>query len=163
MKHTTIFLMVLASYSNLAYSDWSDSVKSGWESTKEYSEKGWDKSKKYSSEAWSSTKNAWNSTNDTSLESEETRKQIRADQEDERFRDMWGNVFSQLKEGLAVVDEIKMAPDSTFFGDDKKSLRSDLNKILDKTLVLLEDDSINDYREKIEDLNQRIEGSKSNI
>jgi len=163
MKHTTIFLMVLASYSNLAYSDWSDSVKSGWESTKEYSEKGWDKSKKYSSEAWSNTKNAWNSTNDTSLESEETRKQIRADQEDERFRDMWGNVFSQLKEGLAIVDKIKVAPDSSFFGDDKKSLRSDLNKILDKTLVLLEDESINDYREKIEDLNQRIEGSKSNI
>jgi hypothetical protein len=155
--------MVLASYSNLAYSDWSDSVKSGWKATKDYSEKGWDKSKEYSSEAWNSTKDAWNSSKNTSLESEETRKQMRADQEDERFRDMWGNVFSQLKEGLAIVDEIKIAPDSALFGDDKKSLKGDLNKILDKTLVLLEDESINDYREKIEDLNQRIESSKNNI
>jgi hypothetical protein len=163
MKHTAIFLVVLASYSNLAYSEWTDSVKSGWESSKEYSQKGWDKSKEYSSEAWNSTVEAWDSTNALFSESEETRKQGRADQEDERFRDMWGNVFSQLEEGLNVVDEIKIAPDSTFFGDDKKSLRSDLNKILDKTLVLLEDESINDYRSKIEELNQRIEGSKSNI
>ena len=163
MKHTAIFLVVFASYSNIAYSEWTDSVKSGWEATKEYSEKGWDKSKEYSSEAWNSTKNAWDSTNASFSESEETRKKIRADQEDERFRNMWSNVFSQLEEGLSVVDEIKIAPDSAIFGDDKKSLRDDLNKILDKTLILLEDESINDYRAKIGDLNQRIEVSKNNI
>ena len=163
MRHTAIFLVVLTSYSNFAHSEWIDSVKSGWEATKEYSEKGWDKSKEYSSEAWNSTKNAWDSTNASFSESEETRKQIRAVQEDERFRNMWSNVFSQLEEGLIVVDEIKIAPDSAIFGDDKQSLRDDLNKILDKTLILLDDESINDYRAKIEDLNQRIEVSKNNI
>ncbi|MCU7836584.1 MAG: hypothetical protein KZQ83_15205 [gamma proteobacterium symbiont of Taylorina sp.] len=163
MNHTAIFFMVLVTYSNLAYSEWNDTVKKGWEATKEYSEKNWDKSKEYTSDVWNSTRNAWNSSNTTFSESEETRKQSRADQEDERFRNMWSNVFSQLEEGLSVVNEIKVAPDSTFFGDDKKSLRDDLNIILDKTIILLEDETINDYRIKIDNLKQRIKVSKNNI
>jgi len=163
MKQTIIFLLILVSYSNYAYSEWKDTAKSSWEATKEYSQKGWDKSREYSSDAWRRTRNAWDSKGSIFSESEETRKQSRADLEDERFRNMWGDVFSQLDNGLNVVDDIKAAPDSAFFGDDKQSLRKDLNKILDKTIVLLEDETINDYQEKIENLNQRIKAAKNNI
>ncbi len=163
MKCIVFFFAVLATYSQLSYADWSDSVKNSWEATKEYSENGWDKSKKYSSKAWSQTKEAWDGTSNKSLELENTRKQVRAAEEDERFRDMWSSVFSQLEEGVGIVDKIKIAPDSAFFGDDKVSLQHDLNKILDKTLVLLEDNKINNYREKISSLNKNIESSKNNI
>lgn len=152
MKFIPIFLILFLSYANSAYSQWTDSLNEGWDKTKEYSQEGWD-----------STKNAWDSTSAMFSESEEIRQKSQADQEDERFRDMWGDVFNQLKEGLVIIDEKKLAPDSAFLGDDKQSLQKDLDKILDKTLVLLEGESINEYRKKIKELNQLVSKSKRNI
>lgn len=131
-----------------------------WEKTLQ---DGWDKSKQYGAEAWDKTVDVWNSTSDLFSESEETRKQSRTEQEEERFRDMWDNVFSQLEEGLKLVDEIKEAPESSLFREDKKSLTEDLHVVLDKTIVLLEDESINDYRSRIETLDHLISKAKTNI
>ncbi len=163
MKFISTIIILLLSYSNSAYSEWTDTVNESWNKTKEYSQEGWDKSKEYSQKGWDSTKSAWNSTSEIFSESEETRQKSRSDQEDERFRDMWSDVFGQLNEGLDIIVKTKTAPDSAYFSDDKESLRDDLDLILDKTLVLLEDESINDYRNKIEDLNQLIDESKGNV
>jgi len=152
MKQTIIYLLALLIHSNATYAQWQDSVKEGW-----------DKSKDYGVEAWNTTKNVLESTSQLFSESEENRRKVRIVQEDERFKAIWGSVFGQLEDGLDFVDQIKKAPDSSFFGEDKKSLREDLNKILDKTLVLLEDESINDYSNKIEELHQQISVAKSNI
>jgi hypothetical protein len=150
MRHLIIFLCLLLS--NATYAEWKDSVKEGW-----------DKSKDYGVGAWESTKNIWESTNEFFSESEEKRRNSRKNVEEEHFKAIWGSVFEQLEDGLTVVDQIKKAPDSSFFGEDKKSLKEDLNLILDKTLVLLEDESINDYSNKIEELNQKISEAKNNI
>jgi len=167
----TIILLMCAAP---AHSQWKESLQDGWdksvqqsqegwEKSKVYGSQAWEKSKVYGSEAWDKTKQAWDSANKNFSESEETRKQSRVEQEEERFAEMWNNVFSQLEDGLEVIDDIKKAPDSRFFGDDKKSLRKDLNAVLDKTLVLLEDKSINDYRAQIERFNQLIETSRNHI
>ncbi len=73
MKFIPICLILFLSYSNSAYSEWTDSLKEGWDKTKEYSQEGWDKSKQYSQNGWDSTKNAWDSTSAMFSESEETR------------------------------------------------------------------------------------------
>lgn len=57
---------------------------------------------------------------------------------------------------MVVVDNINKAPAYAFFGDDKKSLKKELDKILEKTIVLLEDVSINEYRAKIEEYTNKI-------
>jgi hypothetical protein len=130
MKQIIIFILLMNSTS--VYSEWSDSVKEGW-----------DKSKDYGVQAWESTKNIWNSSNEVLPESETTRKITRIAQKDEDFKKIWGSVFKQLGGGLEYIDKIKRAPASAFFRDDKDSLREELNIILDKTLVLLEDNSLN--------------------
>ena len=174
MKNIIGVIIILLMGTAPAHSEWQESVKEGWDKSVQQSQKGWEKSKVYGSqawekskvygtEAWDKTKQAWDSANENFSESEETRKQSRAEQEQERFAEMWNNVFSQLEDGLEVVDDIKKAPDSAFFGEDKKSLRKDLNAVLDNTLVLLEDKSINDYRAQIERFNQLIETSRSSI
>lgn len=151
LKVIAAFLLVLTA-PVLASADWGKTLQESW-----------DKSKQYSQEAWDKTLDAWNSTSELFSESEETRRQSRTEQENERFREMWDKVFSQLEEGLKLVDEIKDAPESSLFREDKISLTEDLHVVLDKTIVLLEDESINDYRSRIETLNQLISKAKSNI
>ncbi|MCU7959886.1 MAG: hypothetical protein KZQ58_07785 [gamma proteobacterium symbiont of Bathyaustriella thionipta] len=152
MKSKILLLLLMGLLSAPVYSEWTDSVQQGW-----------DKSKAYSAEVWDDTKKALSSSKEIFSESEAERKQSRADQEDERFREMWASVFQQLEEGLQRVDDIKAAPDSAFFSDDKVSLTEDLDVILDKTILLLEDESINDYRQQIQTLNEQIEVSRNNI
>jgi len=177
MKHLSIlatFLGILLLFSNTAYSQWRESLdetweqskeygKKGWEQSKKYGQKGWEQSKEYGTEAWDSTKDAWDSSNEPLSTPERTPQQIQVDQKEERFREIWSQTFEQLTKGVALVDDIKQAPEHSFFSEDKQSLRKDLNVVLDKTLVLLEDKSINDYRDKIDQLNQQISTSRTKI
>ena len=147
------FIMVLFLFaSTYTQAQWSDSLKEGW-----------DKSKEYGAEAWTATRELWNSTNQMFNLSEEDRKKLRQDDEDERFREMWADLFSEMQDGVGLVDNIKKAPQSAFFSADKKSLKDDLDVILDKMIVLLEDENINDYRHKIAEIEQYIAASKANI
>lgn len=150
MKH--LMLMVLIMLSAPVSAQWSDSIKQGW-----------DKSKEYSSEAWTATQELWNSTNQMFSMSEQERKKARQDEQDQRFRQMWSEVFSEMQDGVVLVDKIKKAPESAFFSEDKKSLKQDLDVIFDKMIVLLEDENINDYRHKIAEIDGYIATSKANI
>lgn len=162
MKNLFIVFILLLSYSTPSYSEWSDSVKENWDKSRQFGQDTWNE---YGEKTWDKTKQAWAATEELVLgtESEQERKKKRSDLEDERFREIWGTAFSELEEGVVLVDEIEKAPDSAFWGDDKKSLRKDLDKILDKTIVLLEDKSINEYREEIDEYNNKILISKNNI
>ena len=144
-------MFLILSYPLISYSSsteqWSESIKNNWDKSKQYSQEGWDETKKF-----------WQSAEDMlgGEESEEERKQARLDKEDERFREIWGTTFSELEDGLVIVDDINKAPAYAFFGDDKKSLKKELDKILEKTIVLLEDVSINEYRAKIEEYTNKM-------
>ena len=161
-----VFLFILLFLSTLpVQAQMNESGESGeW---RDSIQQGWDRSKQYGAEAWQATKDTtrklWNSTNQMFTLSEQERQQARQDEEDERFRQMWSQLFSQMQEGVQLVDKIKQAPESRFFGEDKQSLHEDLDKILDKMVVLLEDENINDYRHKIAEINDYIATSKANI
>ncbi len=150
-----LFIMILLG-SITAQAQWSDSIKQGWQKSREYGEEAWRATKKTSEELW-------NSTNQMFEVSEEERKKARQDEQDERFRQMWSQLFSEMQEGVQLVDKIKQAPESRFFGEDKKSLKTELDEILDKMVVLLEDENINDYRYKIAEIDDYIATSKANI
>ncbi len=69
----------------------------------------------------------------------------------------------QLDEGLLVFNKIQDAPDSSYLGEDKISLRKDFNEILDEIIILLDDPAIGEYRNQIDEINQKIEGTKQEI
>lgn len=76
---------------------------------------------------------------------------------DQRFLQVWDEVIARLDQGLGIVDQMAAAPESKFFGTDKKGLRKDLNGLLDDIIVLLEDQPINSYRARTVELEERIE------
>ncbi|MCK5662241.1 MAG: hypothetical protein KAI17_02095 [Thiotrichaceae bacterium] len=166
MKYLSTFITllgILLLFSNTAHSQWRESLEQGWEQSKEYGQKGWEQSKEYGQKGWDSTKDAWDSANEHFSTPEKTPQQSQADQKEARFREIWSQTFAQLNKGVVLVDDIKEAPAYSLFSEDKRSLKKDLNAVLDKTLVLLEDKSINDYRYKIDQLNQQINTSRKKI
>ncbi len=166
MKYLSTFISLLGIlflFSNTAHSQWRESLDETWEQSKEYGKKGWEQSKEYGTEAWDSTKDAWNSSNEQLSTPEKTPQKIQTDQKEEHFREIWSQTFTQLEKGVVLLNKIKQAPEYSFFSEDKRSIKKDFNGILSKTLVLLEDKSINDYRYKIDQLNQQISSSRKKI
>ena len=171
-----LVLAVLFLTSN-ASADWSDSASDAWKKTKEVTGDVIDASKDASGKALDVTKDVGGKALDASIDYgmktldaskevlEVTKDTLQSSHmtPEEKFNAIWGEVLKNLEDGLVVFNKIKDAPDSSFFGEDKKSLRKDFNKILDEIIVLLDDQSIKDYRDQIDTLNHNIEEAKKEI
>jgi hypothetical protein len=53
------------------------------------------------------------------------------------LNDKWDNILTQLEIATNKFQQIRQAPDNSWFGEDKKSLAIEFNALLDKTIVLL--------------------------
>ena len=81
----------------------------------------------------------------------------------EHFNKIWEDVIDNLEKGLRVSQEMEKAPDYAIFGEDKKSLRSDLNAVLDDIINLLLDDNLLNYRKKIRESENQIRTEEEDI
>ena len=168
-----IITLSILLFANTAYAGWTESAEDAWKKTKEVtgdvidaskavgekavnvSKEAIDASKEYGGKAVDASKQAYESTTESLQTTQKT--------PEEKFNEVWGDVLSQLNDGLTVFNKIQDAPDSSLFGEDKKSLRNDFNEILDEIIVLLDDPSIKDYRGQIDALNRNIEETKKEI
>ncbi len=82
---------------------------------------------------------------------------------DHRFLTIWNKVISKLDKGIAIIDEMTIAPESKMFGADKAALREDLDDLLDNIILLLEDQSINHFRRRTIELEEHIEDLQQDI
>lgn len=83
--------------------------------------------------------------------------------EQERLSQIWSNVFDDLEDGASYIVKLDSAPDSAWFGDDKKDIQKDINKILDDMIDAITGDDLLLYKEKIVTLNKQIANNKSDI
>ncbi len=67
----------------------------------------------------------------------------------EHFNAIWVDVIAKLEKGLLISKEIKKAPDTSIFGEDKISLQKEFDLMLDDIVDLLLDDKLLKYRENI--------------
>ena len=81
----------------------------------------------------------------------------------EHFDAIWEDVIEKLEKGLEINKEMENAPDHAIFGDDKISLKSDFNHVLDDIINLLLDDNLLDYRKRIRDSEAEIISSEEDI
>jgi len=84
-------------------------------------------------------------------------------QREEHFNAIWEDVIENLESGLSINESIKNAPDHAIFGEDKKSLRVDFDRVLDKIINLLLDDNLLNYRENIRKSEANIVDAQENI
>ncbi|MGN7613544.1 hypothetical protein ACQZV8_15835 [Magnetococcales bacterium HHB-1] len=85
------------------------------------------------------------------------------EQEKQTFDRIWNRALPKLEDAGEVRDKMDKAPDSTFFGDDKKSLRKDLDAILDDLGGLLTDRKLSDYQKKLAEIKAAIKEERHNI
>jgi len=81
----------------------------------------------------------------------------------EHINDIWEDVINRLEESLEIEAKIEKAPNFSFFGSDKKSLREDFNEVLDEIIKILPDNNILDYRKKIDEYRENINSLEQDI
>jgi len=82
---------------------------------------------------------------------------------EERSAKAWNDIFDNLEESVEYIDKIENAPESSFFGSDKNSLKNDMNKQLEKIIEALSGDVLSAYKEEYEDTNEKILETKADI
>lgn len=125
-----------------------------WEKTKEVANDALDVSKQAGKKAIDASQNVYNSISGKVPDQPPS---------EQRFNEIWNDTMDLLDDGLVIVKEHKKAPESSFFGTDKKSLRADFNEILDELIDLLDDPAIKEDRDKLNTLHSRIEETKTKI
>ncbi|MBF0157371.1 MAG: hypothetical protein HQL57_09335 [Magnetococcales bacterium] len=81
----------------------------------------------------------------------------------EEFSELWGRMVGRLDAARGVYDELEKAPDSSWLGGDRSSLREDFNDILDEIVILADDGRVGEYRRDIQALRKEIRESQEEI
>lgn len=82
---------------------------------------------------------------------------------DEEIGKVFQDLYPTLEEALGLVNEQKELPDSSWFGSDKSSKQSEIDKLLNSAVAALELPDITRYREDILSAEKRIAESRSRI
>ena len=84
---------------------------------------------------------------------------------DERFGQLFEEVVPILEETRGLVDQHADLPDKSRlpFTEDKQSNSAAINELLDAAIVILGNSEVSDYRQKIRDANELIQGSHEAI
>lgn len=153
MKINSLRLSVILLASLLTspvYADWKETLGNIWGSTEGIRESTAEKTKDY----YHSLTDA--DVNHISAES--------ANQEGKaHFKEVWTDVLDNLDDALVINSKIDEAPDSRWFGDDKKSLGEDQVDVFSEVEALLANPGISTSRRHIEKLKKRIQGERKRI
>jgi len=164
MLKTKLACALLLISTQTAYADWTDSLGDAWKSTKEISNGAYERSKEYSNTVLDKSKDYYDdiTTTDT-ISLRDLTPQVIAEEKKQHIRTVWSEVLGDLDTALALNTKIDSAPDSRFFGDDKKSLNADQLDIFKTIESLLSSPAISKNRDVIDALKQRIEDKKDII
>lgn len=175
MRHllTSVFFAVWVLSPTSSFAGLLDSAETIWQETKDVGNNAWDASKDAGKKAWDASREVGENALDASKQAIEvtTRKLKEArvqppptqQSKEEKFSEMWGDILKRLEDGLQTFDNIKDAPDATFLGEDKKSLRNDFNETLEEIITLLDDAGIREDRSQIDTLRDHVEAAKKDI
>ena len=82
---------------------------------------------------------------------------------EEHFNAIWEDVIANLEKGLEIKEQMKKAPESAIFAEDKSSIRKEFDEVLDDIIALILDDGIFNYRKEIRDAEESIASLKKSI
>ena len=163
MIKTILTCTLLLITTQTVHADWTDSLGDAWKSTKDISNDVYESSKEYSSTVLDKSKDYYDEITTNTISSENLTPPVILEEKKSHIRDVWGDVLSNLDTALKINSEIDTAPESRFFGSDKKSLAKDQIDVFETIESLLSSPAISKNREAIEALKQRIDEKKNII
>jgi hypothetical protein len=122
-----------------------DAAGSWWERSQETAEDLWRYSQETADEAW-----------------EGTRDYLDPSPKD-RFGQVWDGVLPTLEEALALEERHAELPKSAWFGDDQRSNRDAINRLLDQAVAILSVSNAQHYRKRIRVLLGEITKAREDI
>ncbi|HIO91910.1 MAG TPA: hypothetical protein EYG68_03590 [Leucothrix mucor] len=149
--------------SSIAHADWTDTLGNVWKNTKEISGDALESSKEYSSTLLDKSKDYYDEVTTDTISPSKLTPQLISEEKKEHIRAVWSDVLGDLDTALKLNTEIDAAPDSKFFGDDKKSLGEDQMDVFKTIEALLSSPAISKNRDVIDALKQRIREKKNDI
>lgn len=130
--------------------DWTPSVDTIVDSAREYGDKALEVTRDY--------RDSWFNTTPQPVTDAEIEAQRQA-----QLRQVWGKTLRRLDEARALDDRIETAPESRWFGEDRRSLRQERNDTFATLANLLQDPRILKHRERIERLQDKIDALNDKI
>jgi len=149
--------------SHTAYADWTDTLGDAWKSTKEISNGAYEKSKEYSSSVLDKSKDYYDQVTNDTIPLKNLTPELILEEKKAHIRTVWSDVLGELDTALTLNSEIDVAPESRFFGADKKSLGEDQIDVFETIENLLSSPAISKNRDAIDALKQRIKDKKNTI
>ncbi len=145
-----------------SHADWQDTLNNAWQSTKEVGGSAYDKSKEYTNDALDKSKNYYDGLT-TEPASASVTSDLIQQQKKEHIQVIWKDILNNLDQALDINTQIDQAPESRFFGADKKSLGEDQVDVFAVIEGLLSNPDISKNRENIEALKEKISDKKDSI
>jgi len=160
--HVLILLASILIYP--AHADWKESINDAWEGTKDLT----DKTKQYGDKAIQGSKDLYDTlSGDVSLvsgaEGQVISTEIINEENNQHIKDIWPDVLKNLDDALDLNLKIDEAPDSRWFGDDKKSLAKDQFDVFSELESLLSSPAISANRKNIVRLKEKINDERQDI
>jgi hypothetical protein len=101
---------------------------------------------------WSSSRDAWNSARDAMTPSEP-----------DSFGQVWTEVVPKLEQTVELTELQRDLPESAWFQRDQADVEEDINALLDAAVEILSTSPVQQYRDRIQALEQQIADARTEI
>ncbi|MBF0587533.1 MAG: hypothetical protein HQL53_00245 [Magnetococcales bacterium] len=173
-------VMLLATPLTTAQADWKEKLQGAVDATMEVGGKALDASKEIGGKALDSSMEmggkALDATREMSHKALDKTRQTQEElsrgvtdlsrspeDENAHFQEVWNSSLGKLEQALEQFDKIESAPESSWFGTDKKSARTDFEEILNDLIQILDDERIGSLRQEIHQRESRIKELQDDI
>jgi len=138
-----------------------------WERTQQTAKEWWQRSRRSAGDAWSATQekveSLWSDTRDAAGSAWDSTSELLGPRAQDPFGEMWDKVLPTLEETLALQERQDELPRSAWLGDDQASNQEAINALLDEAVAILSTSDLQNYRERIRDLQARVAEARQAI
>jgi len=105
----------------------------------------------------------WQRSRDATLDAWRQTRDALTPAESDAFGEMWTGVVPTLEETLALREEQETLPDRAWFHRDQRDAEDDINALLDDAVAILSLSPMQQYRERIDALQERIAKARADL
>jgi len=147
LKLITFSLLILTI--KFSHADWKQDLATGWDATKEVTKDGWDATKEVTKDGWDATKEI--------VSSESGADEIHIKISKKRALELFDNIADFFDDITELKTERDNAPESSYFSTTKSGYDSKIKKLLNEMSVLINDPQINEDRNTLSLLDNKIQ------
>lgn len=150
-------VLFISIFTQSVNADWKESMNDVWDNTKDLGGDTLNKTKDLYSDLSGEVRLV------QGTERQTISQQVVRDENTQHIKKIWPKVLTNLDGALEINTKLDTAPDSVWFGDDKKSLLNDQFDAFSEIEALLTSPAINQNRKNIERLKDKVTEERADI